>query len=159
MKNYHLDGQLTKSEINNVLLAANLSNFDYDEVQSVVQMRDHDAYINTDGFDYIVDYKRLASSYGNTSLDPHKPFYTYRWYRLWSSGFLEHGGIVKCPPIASADYEVSNPMDYIVEVDLTWGGDHKVVYNYDEVQGNPNGATYERLYYGDKRGRRNEPIY
>jgi len=160
MKNYHLDGSLTPGEINNILLANNLSNFTIGDVQNTIEVKDHDAFMNTDGFDYVVDFKRFAQSAGN-SLSAGKNFYLYRWYRLWNSGFLEHGGIVRCDPVSSADYDVSNPDNYIVKVDLNWGlGDKATaVYNYDETSGNANGETYERLYYGDKRGNRDFPIY
>ena len=160
LKNYHLDGSLTPSEINDVLLANNLSNFAIEDVQNTIEVKDHDAYMNTDGFDYVVDFKRFAQQAGN-SLAPGKNFYLYRWYRLWNSGFLEHGGVVRCNPIPSADYEVSNPDNYIVKVDLTWGlGDKATaVYNYDETSGNSFGETYERYYYGNRRGDPSFPIY
>ena len=160
LKNYHLDGSLTPSEINDILLASNLSNFAIEDVQNTIEVKDHDAYMNTDGFDYVVDFKRFAQQAGN-SLAPGKNFYLYRWYRLWNSGFLEHGGVVRCNPIPSADYEVSNPDNYIVKVDLTWGlGDKATaVYNYDETSGNYFGETYERYYYGDRRGDPSFPIY
>ena len=160
LKNYHLDGLLTPSEINDILLARNLSNFAIEDVQSTIEVKDHDAYMNTDGFDYVVDFKRFAQQAGN-SLAPGKNFYLYRWYRLWNSGFLEHGGVVRCNPIPSADYEVSNPDNYIVKVDLTWGlGDKATaVYNYDETSGNSFGETYERYYYGNRRGDPSFPIY
>lgn len=160
LKNYHLDGSLTPSEINDILLASNLSNFAIEDVQNTIEVKDHDAYMNTDGFDYVVDFKRFAQQAGN-SLAPGKNFYLYRWYRLWNSGFLEHGGVVRCNPIPSADYEVSNPDNYIVKVDLTWGlGDKATaVYNYDETSGNSFGETYERYYYGNRRGDPSFPIY
>ena len=160
LKNYHLDGSLTPSEINDVLLANNLSNFAIEDVQNTIEVKDHDAYMNTDGFDYVVDFKRFGQKAGN-SLAPGKNFYLYRWYRLWNSGFLEHGGVVRCNPIPSVDYEVSNPDNYIVKVDLTWGlGDKATaVYNYDETSGNSFGETYERYYYGDRRGDPSFPIY
>lgn len=75
--------------------------------------------------------------------------YLYKWYRLWNSGYLEHGGIVQCKPVTRSRLEDT---DYYISVDLSWDGTAPV-YNYTETSGISDGDMYVRNYYGNAYGK------
>lgn len=143
MKNYHFDGNLAPGEIDQVLLRNDMSNFDINDVQNIIAVKMHDQFINSDGFDYVVDYKRTTIT---ADVKNENPTQLYRWYRLWNSGLLEHGGIVECKPV-SPEYQ-SAQSTYIL-VNLKWESSVPV-YNYDEISGQDYGTQYEQLFYGEK---------
>lgn len=145
MKDYHFGGNLSRDEIDQVLLKNDMSNFDIDAVQNTINVAQHDQFINSDGFDYVVDYKR---SWVSADIIESKATQLYRWYRLWNSGRLEHGGIVKCNPLPSSVQKTSDP--YIF-VNLKWENSNPV-YNYDEVSSQNYGTQYEQLFYGRRQG-------
>lgn len=43
----------------------------------------------------------------------------YRWFRLWSSGRLEHGGVIPCNTVVDSK-EKLKAKNYIISVDLGW---------------------------------------
>ena len=158
MKNYHLDGLLSsKADVDALLMSRDLSNFSLDLVPTQLKVREHDEYMNSDGFDYVISSKwmRTPVSIKGTTQNMN----LYRWYRLWNSGYLEHGGLIKCPSVTDSSEEYSMSSNYYVEVDLSWDHDDGVVvYNYPETSGYVDGEIYTKMYFGNKLGNPNDPV-
>lgn len=150
IKNYHLDGILSnKTEIDELLLSRDLSNFNIDLIPTQVKIKEHDQYINADGFDYVIDFKCRNKRVDATTSGKYK-YYIYQWYRLWNSGYLEHGGTIECPSLP-VDSSFNDPKDYYISVDLSWGG-VSAMYDYQESTGYEFGEVFQSLYYGSKKG-------
>lgn len=74
----------------------------------------------------------------------------YRWYRLWSSGYLEHGGTVAVPKYNSS-YS-AKPEDYEISVQLDWpeltgaNGRNAPMYDYRRYSTSFYENSFNRLY-------------
>lgn len=149
IKNYHLDGAKELSTFDSLLLKRDFSNFNMDEIYNPLTVINHNAYINSYGFDYVIKFaKTQISSYLSGVNDP-RPM--YKWYRLWNSGYLEHGGVVYVP---SCDFKYSeNISSYIISVNLDWiddSGNYAPIYDYPRLLSTTSfyGEQYDKLYYG-----------
>lgn len=141
LHDYHLNGLMSPTDVNEILLTRSLSNFSLDLVQSKVKLRSHEQYANFDGFDYVVDFKKDEVT---SEVDGHA-YKHYRWYRLWSSGYLEHAGVVYCP---KSVYPSGTADSYEMKVDLSWDG-QAPIYDYPEISSTPYGLAYNNLYYAE----------
>lgn len=80
------------------------------------------------GFDYVVHFYKKSSFSGDSK--------TCKWYRIWKSGYLEHGGIVKNE--AAQATKMGDSLAYdgrFYKVNLAWGtgagvGDTAPSYRY-----------------------------
>ena len=151
VRDYHLGGASTYEEFDSMLLAKNLSNFNINDAYSILKVKDHKQYVNGQGVDYVVKFGKTATQTslipdvgGSTSTNT----YLYKWYRLWNSGYLEHGGIVELP----VHTITHNASDYEIEVNLGWQipGENDVsapVYDYDGETSSFYGNSFDMLYF------------
>ena len=64
------------------------------------RVKSHDAYVNSQGFDYVTKFGKksyITDVKPNTAGTEVISSLIYRWYRLWNSGYLEHGGTIEFP--------------------------------------------------------------
>lgn len=156
VKNYHLDGAKTQEEFDTLLLAANLSNFSIDDAYSALRVRDHTQYINQQGIDYVTRFGKTISTTHVVPLSTASGIQLqttklYKWYRLWSSGYLEHGGTVELPTKSvSATNQLS---DYEFQVDLNWEISSDLsapAYDYPISAFQYYGSTFDLQYFAKK---------
>ena len=157
IKYYHLDGAKHYSDFDSILLASNLSNFNISDAYSRLKVRDHAQYINQQGVDYVVKFGNtttktqvipLSTSTGITI----QTTKLYKWYRQWSSGYLEHGGTVEIP--AKTVSETQQLSDYEYQIDLDWEespGISAPVYDYQMYKDPYYGSSFDLMYFA-KRG-------
>ena len=77
LENFHLTSY-SFNQISNEYLLSDFSNVKYKQTVTTHSVKSRDP--ETVGFDKIVLFKRSGT----------------RWFRLWTSGLLEHGGIISC---------------------------------------------------------------
>jgi len=86
VEDYHYGN--TKDNISSVLevfLRNDVSNLTLDGAYNKQQLpTTTNQYYNEDGFDCVIKFKLVHDTTNHT----------YKWFREWNSGFLEHGGIV-----------------------------------------------------------------
>lgn len=116
VRDYHMGGAKTFEDYDSLLLAKNLSNFSISGVYNALKIYGHDRYVNSQGVDYVTRFAKQSqpiSVIPNAAETAVTNSWVYRWYRLWSSGYLEHGGTVAIPKYSSShstkpeDYEIS----------------------------------------------------
>lgn len=151
IKNYHMDGDLTKSKINDLLLHRNLSNFNIINVQNQIIVNNHDQYLNVEGFDFIISsaYKEEKDFFSDINGNK---YIFYKGFRLWNSGYLEHFGVVKNNKVTQG--YLSNIKSYYTTVNLDWeisSGVSAPIYNYPETSAQYS-DVYKYLYYGNNSG-------
>lgn len=128
---YHnnLDPNANETDLKSKYVMKDLDGFSLSNIQNQNLVQTHTQYINSEGFDivnkYIVKYDDDISS-------ATMPVKLNRWFRLWNSGYLEHGGIIKCDST-----DVSN---YLYTVDFDWEYEDEdgtilsaPIYNYDRI--------------------------
>lgn len=144
VKNYHMDGDLTKDDVDDILLHKSLSNFNIEDVPSQNKLTEHGQFVNSEGFDCIVQ-----QAFKEEMIDG---YIFYKWFRLWNSGYLEHCGVVKNKKISESG--LADADSYVTTVNLDWeisSGLSAPVYDYDETSA-VYSDTYKHLYYGDISG-------
>lgn len=117
LKQYHLyDTDIKVNTLSNTYLLNDFSNIDGKQ-----SFKSHYWYENNiQGFDHIKIFQSKKTGNG-----------LVRWYRLWDSGYLEHGGII----------DINNPMNgdkynqqaYTYTVNLYWNqsnGQKSIIYDY-----------------------------
>lgn len=153
IKYYHLDGAKTRNDFDSILLASNLSNFNISDAYSRLKVRDHQQYINQQGVDYVVKFGKSAISTKVVPLSTESGIslqdtMLYRWYRQWSSGYLEHGGTVEIP---SKDVSATQDLsDYEYQIDLNWEvspGVSAPIYDYPTYTSSYYGGAFDLLYF------------
>lgn len=149
IRDYHLDGSKTSADFNELLLKKDFSNFDVNEIYNPLTVINHTSYVNSQGFDYVIKFAKttIPSKLSGNSDD--RPL--YKWYRLWNSGYLEHGGIVYVPS-CNSQYS-ADLTSYEISVDLDWidqSGNAAPIYDYPRLTSTSfYGDQYDRLYYGN----------
>jgi len=81
----------------------------------------------------------------------------YRWFRLWSSGHLEHGGIIPCN-VVTVIKDKSKAENYVLSADLGWEtsstttGELQLaeVYDYTPLSSSFYGNVTGNLYYAKR---------
>lgn len=146
---YHFNNELTPENISDTLLQVDLKNFDITKVQTA-KVTSHDKYVDSEGFDCVKLFAKRQDTFTYLSND----FKTYRWFRLWNSGRLEHGGTIAVPPYPYSDYHLNLADGYVVSVNLDWEaekGDGTKIrsekYNYQETSASFYGNVTGNLYY------------
>lgn len=116
VRDYHMGGAKTFDDYDSLLLAKNLSNFNISGVYNTLKIYDHGRYVNSQGVDYVMRFAKQSQPINvipNASKTAVTNSWVYRWYRLWSSGYLEHGGTIAVPKYGSSystkpeNYEIS----------------------------------------------------
>lgn len=130
LANYHFGGLSTMQDVDDNFITKDLSNFNIDEVFNCPRMTSHNTYVNSFGFDYVIDFHKKEYSISIRNKD----YKYYKFFRLWNSGYLEHFGTVPCELTHSTDIS-----DYYVTVELNWSYDSKdrkqktaPIYDYDQ---------------------------
>lgn len=130
-KQYHLGKyalDLESSFVPNRYLKKDFSNIDEEAVQT---FQSHTIKQNLSGFDYVKEYVRdntTAEISIEISTDTSTEISTItvdapqKWFRLWNSGYLEHGGIITVPQ--------SNNSIVSVFLDWEYNGNKAPVYDY-----------------------------
>ena len=131
MADFHLSGQgLDKTALSNEYLLKDFSNLSGEQ-----RLKSHVWYDKTlEGFDHVKEL--VWKKYGDGRV---------KWYRLWDSGFLEHGGIVNTDVPAPGDVVTDDGSRY--DVSLNWTSDvgkASVTYDY------PTESLYG--FYGNESG-------
>ena len=112
IQNYHLSS-MTMKELTSTYLLNDFSNISLKQNLQTHNIRNR---VNTMvGFDRIIMFADKKDSSGG-----------HRWFRLWSSGYLEHGGWLAC-----------NGTTEVITVNLSWqyggNGKNSIVYDYPVV--------------------------
>lgn len=151
IKDYHLGASKTYSDYDELLLAKDLSNFNINDAYNCLAVRNHDTYVNSQGIDYVVRFgktKISTSVVPDTAGSSTRTTQLYKWYRLWSSSYLEHGGIIEVPHKA---YEKStDPSDYEIVVDLNWRekeGLSAPIYDYKNTSTSFYQKSFNKQYF------------
>lgn len=105
--NYHID--TSYGEIVQKYLINDMSNINNDVLQRYNY--NHNQTLNIKGFDYIKLSIKKKFSNG-----------TYKWFKLWNSGYLEHGGTINIEN--KTEYETYVYDNSTVKVDLRWNFDN-----------------------------------
>lgn len=151
IKDYHLGGVKTEDEFESLLLKKNFANFNVDNVYNANRVKSHDAYINSQGFDYVTKFGKksyITELKPNTSGNVVRPSFIYRWYRLWNSGYLEHGGTIEFPK--HEVQKTSQVSNYTFQVDLNWEqspGISAPIYDYPETKALYYENTFDQMYF------------
>ena len=155
IKDYHLGGVKTADEFESLLLKKNFANFNIDNVYNANRVKSHDAYVNSQGFDYVTKFGKksyITDVKPNTAGTEVSSSLIYRWYRLWNSGYLEHGGTIEFPK--SSEQKTSQVSDYTFQVDLNWEqspGISAPVYDYPETSTPYYENTFDQMYFAKTR--------
>ena len=144
INNFHLGGLKTKAEFEEVLLKRDLSNFDINKVYNALKVRDHYQYVNGQGVDYVVKVGKTSIPSHLSSSSDAKP--TYKWFRRWSSGYLEHGGIIEIPKYDNSKTDISC---YELSIKLDWidGDISAEAYDYPIALNPIYGNQFDLIYY------------
>ena len=151
IKDYHLGGVKTADEFESLLLKKNFANFSIDNVYNANRVKSHDAYVNSQGFDYVTKFGKksyITDVKPNTAGTEVSSSLIYRWYRLWNSGYLEHGGTIEFPK--SSEQKTSQVSDYTFQVDLNWEqspGISAPVYDYPETKAPYYENAFDQMYF------------
>ena len=151
IKDYHLGGVKTADEFESLLLKKNFANFNIDNVYNANRVKSHDAYVNSQGFDYVTKFGKksyITDVKPNTAGTEVRSSLIYRWYRLWNSGYLEHGGTIEFPK--SSEQTTSQVSDYTFQVDLNWEqspGISAPVYDYPETNAPYYENAFDQMYF------------
>ena len=151
IKDYHLGGVKTADEFESLLLKKNFANFNIDNVYNANRVNSHDAYVNSQGFDYVTKFGKksyITDVKPNTAGTEVSSSLIYRWYRLWNSGYLEHGGTIEFPK--SSEQKTSQVSDYTFQVDLNWAqspGISAPVYDYPETKAPYYENAFDQMYF------------
>lgn len=112
IQNYHLSS-MTMKELTSTYLLNDFSNISLKQNPQTHNIKNRTKAMS--GFDRVIMFADKKDSYGG-----------HRWFRLWSSGYLEHGGQLICAGTSK-----------VITVDLSWkyDGDRKnsIVYDYPVV--------------------------
>ena len=145
---YHFNNELNPDNITDTLLRADMSNFNINAVQQS-KIASHDKYVDSEGFDYVKSFGKREDIVTWLSND----FKVYRWFRLWNSGRLEHGGVIPCIPDGNPSHK-QHAENYVITVDLAWTAikdDGTTIqaetYNYPETSASFYGNVTGNLYY------------
>ena len=151
IKDYHLGGVKTADEFESLLLKKNFANFNIDNVYNANRVKSHDAYVNSQGFDYVTKFGKksyITDVKPNTAGTEVSSSLIYRWYRLWNSGYLEHGGTIEFPK--SSEQKTSQVSDYTFQVDLNWEqspGISAPAYDYPETNASYYENAFDQMYF------------
>lgn len=155
IRDYHLGGLKHQSEFNEILLKRDFSNFSIDKAYNALKVRDHLTYVNGQGVDYVVKFGKSTLPSHLSGQDDARPL--HRWYRRWSSGYLEHGGIVEIPSAVNqldiSSYEVC------VKLDWTDGLVTAEKYDYPLAPSSIYSDQFDLLYFGKLDGEAVEQAY
>lgn len=103
------------------------ANADFSNISAAVyKYKNRSTLKDLSGFDYVKTYVKKYFNYDSEI----SGYVENRWFRLWNSGYLEHGGIVK-----TARGLGVNEMDIVFEWEYGKGADTKnsPVYNYSNL--------------------------
>lgn len=154
VRDYHMGGAKTFDDYDSLLLAKNLSNFNISGVYNTLKIYDHGRYVNSQGVDYVMRFAKQSqpiSVIPNASKTAVTNSWVYRWYRLWSSGYLEHGGTIAVPKYSSS-YS-TKPENYEISVQLDWPeitGDNwrnAPIYDYQRYSTSFYENSFSQLYF------------
>ena len=151
IKDYHLGGVKTADEFESLLLKKNFANFNIDNVYNANRVKSHDSYVNSQGFDYVTKFGKksyITDVKPNTAGTEVSSSLIYRWYRLWNSGYLEHGGTIEFPKLS--EQKTSQVSDYTFQVDLNWEqspGISAPVYDYPETKAPYYENAFDQMYF------------
>ena len=112
---FHLDvAEYSKNSLSDTYLLTDFSN-----INGQQELRSHNWHVNPiKGLDHVKRFQKRIFANGNI-----------KWYRLWNSGFLEHGGIVDMAAnLDGGDTRHENL--YTVRLDWTDSDGKQVVYDY-----------------------------
>lgn len=142
ISNYHIS--IPQSYLSANFLRINLDNIDYQSKKAVQKpILNMSESLSRNGFDSVKFFIR-------------KKFYnnTYKWFRLWTSGFLEHGGTINLAQpteYESIKYQTTSDINGTSEkcykIDLDWifnSANKAPTYNYDMLR-------FENYYIGMKK--------
>lgn len=113
--NMHFDEISSTDRIVNDYLNCNLNNIKTNNI-----FLNHKWYNNelTPGFDFVKQFVKKTYNGG------------VKWFRLWNSGFLEHGGIISTSQYEDTLDKVDCPF-YTVNLKWKYGNSFAKVYNYE----------------------------
>lgn len=153
-RDYHLDESKTSADFNKLLLRKDFSNFNVDEIYNPLTVINHTSYVNSQGFDYVIKFAKTTIPSKLSGNNDKRPL--YKWYRLWNSGYLEHGGVVYVP---SCDSQQPDKLSsYEISVNLDWidnSGNVAPIYDYPRLTSTSfYGDQYDMLYYGTNNNKR-----
>lgn len=126
LKDYHLNGISTEQQFSDIILKSDFSNFNISALYNAYQITNHDDYINDQGFDYVMSFKKDNST---KTIINGITYDIYRWCRLWHSGHLEHGGIIEIPK-GGSEHDLSN---YVLSIDFSWVNSNELIYDYNQT--------------------------
>lgn len=152
IKEYHFDGINSISGYDELLLANNLSNFTIDNVYNALRVNSHDEFVNQQGVDYVTRFKIMpfttkvvpVSTDNDISISSTM---LYRWYRLWNSGYLEHGGIVEIPAYQTSASTQASCYEHIISLDWDREKEPMSIYNYPTLSTPYYGGSFDMLYF------------
>lgn len=145
VQDYHFGGLSSEDEFDSILLAKDFSNFDISKVYNQLKMRNHSAYINQQGMDYVVSFAKQAFPSHLSGRNDARPL--YKWCRRWNSGYIEHGGVVKIPAAIDASYSSLSDYEVLVELDWANGNVSAQAYDYPSTTSSMYGNQFSELYY------------